>query len=175
MPSWNVGNVTIRDAFGCSGDYDAWHAENLVDEWFRDYDSDRTLREICCHLGVSAHGRDGQRKAIKRAFRDRKLRADRRSALGPPPGDAGKPPLPVGRPEYEPAREAAAIRFRLVERDSFRPLEGVGVVIELPDGARQEIATDAAGEIYLTAPSGTSYKLLEIRAPYSVTRIQTNG
>src|SRR5206468_4062395 len=75
MPSWNVGNVTIREAFGCTGDYDAWGAESLVDEWFRDGEGDRVLREICCHLGVSAYGREEQRRAVKRAFRERKLRA----------------------------------------------------------------------------------------------------
>src|SRR5262249_33526146 len=174
----NLRDVLIRDTGGCSGDFDPSRAEQLVDDWFRDHEGDEVLREICCHLGVSAYGREGQRRAVKRALRQRKVRADRRTggvAIGGSPKEDTRPPLPVGRPAYEPAREKAAIRFRLVESDTFKPLVGVAAFIEFPDGSRKEMVTDGAGELYFAAPAGTNYKIVEIRAPFALAGVQPNG
>ena len=77
MKGWHLPNVVIREAGGCWGDFDPWRAEALVDDWFRGDQSEDVLTEICSYLRVSARGRDEQRKALKLAFRARRLRADR--------------------------------------------------------------------------------------------------
>ena len=88
MKAWQLPEVVIREARGCWGDFEPWRAEALVDDWFRDADSDAVLREISSYLRVSGSGRDEQRNAIKLAFRARRLRADRLPAVwgfAPPP------------------------------------------------------------------------------------------